>query len=137
MMTTLRDVSHVGEYVGEGRGDVAEDDCQLYTDQGDQLHQNPGGGEEEADGSFVVGDSHPLLVLFDCEITGFSIYADHITDIGAKVLNPPVPVDHLTLFSLVRTGRNISSAGNIYINYAYTCNVSVKNYCIFKGHRHH
>ncbi len=27
MMTTLRDVSHVGEYVGEGRGDVAEDDC--------------------------------------------------------------------------------------------------------------
>ncbi len=46
MMSTLRDVSHVGEYVGEGRGDVAEDDCQLDTDQGDQLQQNPGGGEE-------------------------------------------------------------------------------------------
>ena len=74
--------------------------------------------KEEADGSFVVGDSHPLLVLFDCETTGFSIYADHITDIGAKVLNPPVPVDHLTFSSLVRTGRNISSAGNIYKNYA-------------------
>jgi len=103
-MTTLRDVSHVGEYVGEGRGDVTEDDCQLDTDQGDQLQQNPGGGEAEADGSFVVGDSHPVLVLFNCETTGFSICADHITDICAKVLNPPVPVDHLTFSSLVRTG---------------------------------
>ncbi len=29
MDLSLRDVSHVGEYVREGRGDVAEDDCQL------------------------------------------------------------------------------------------------------------
>ena len=113
MITTLRDVSHVGEYVGEGRGDSVEDDCQMDTDQGDELQQNSGGGDDETDGSFVVGDSHPLLVLFDCETTGFSIYADHITDIRAKVLNPPASVDHLTFFSLVRTGQNISSAGNV------------------------
>ena len=77
----------------------------------DELQQNSQGGEDEAHGSCVVSDCNPLLVLFDCETTGFSIYADHITDIGAKVLNPPVPVDHVTFSSLVRTGRNISSAG--------------------------
>ena len=104
-MATLREVSHVGEYVGEGRGDI---------EQGDELQQNLEGDESEADGSFVVGDSQPLLVLFDCETTGFNIYTDHITDIGAKVLNPPVSsVDHLTFSSLVKTGKNIPSAGNV------------------------
>ena len=29
--------------------------------------------------------------------TGLNIYSDHITDIGAKVLNPPVPVHAPTL----------------------------------------
>ena len=40
----------------------------------------------------MTDDSRPLLLLFDCKTTGQSIYSDHITDIGAKVLNPPVPV---------------------------------------------
>ncbi len=26
MMATLREVSHVGEYIGEGRGDITDDD---------------------------------------------------------------------------------------------------------------
>ncbi len=30
-----------------------------------------------------IGDSRPLLVLFDCETTGLCIYVDHITDIDA------------------------------------------------------
>ncbi len=44
----------------------------MDTDQGDELQQNSGGGEDE---------DHPLLVLLDSETIGFSIYADHITDI--------------------------------------------------------
>ncbi len=72
----------------------------------DENQQNLEGGNDEVD------DSLPLLILFDCETTGLSIYVDHITDIAAKVINPPVPLNHPTFSSLVRTGRNISSAGN-------------------------
>ena len=69
--------------------------------------------DEDEDGSAcMTDDSRPLLVLFDCETTGLSIYSDHITDIGAKVLNPPVPVHVPTFSTLVRTGRTISSTGN-------------------------
>ena len=46
-----------------------------------------------AEGDNCEGDdSCPILILFDYETTGLSIYADHITDVGAKVLNPPVPL---------------------------------------------
>ena len=66
--------------------------------------------DEDEDGSKCDrDDSRPLLILFDCETTGLSIYADHITDIGAKVLSPPVP----TFSCLVRTGRTISAIGKM------------------------
>ncbi len=112
MMTSLRDVSHVGEYTGDGRGDASEDDSHIDADPGDENLQNSGRDDDDDDGSLVVDDSRPLLVLFDCETTGLSIYADHITDIGAKVMNSPVPLEQATFCSLVRTGRNISSTGN-------------------------
>ena len=55
--------------------------------------------------------SRPLLVFYDCEATGLSVYSDHITDIAAKVVNPPVPVPSPTFSSLVRTGKTISATG--------------------------
>ena len=58
-----------------------------------------------------IDDSHPLLIMFHCETTGFSIYSDHITDIAAKVVASPVPVYQPTFTSLVRTSKNISAAG--------------------------
>ena len=66
---------------------------------------------EDGDSGCVVDNFHPLLVLFDCETTGLSIYSDHITDVVAKVLSPPVSVPLPTFSSLVRTGRNISATG--------------------------
>ena len=44
------------------------------------------------DDNLEGGDSYPLLVIFDCETTGFSIYSDHITDSGVKVLASPNPI---------------------------------------------
>ncbi len=102
----------MGEYIGEGRGDIKDDDNDIYADLEDEHQQNLGGGSDEAGDSPVIGDSRPLLVLFDCETTGLSIYVDHITDIAAKVMNPPITLNDPTFSSLVRTGRNISSAGN-------------------------
>ena len=58
-----------------------------------------------------IENQQPLLVLFDCETTGFSIYNDHIIDIGAKVISSPVPVSQPTFSSLVRTPRNIPGPG--------------------------
>jgi uncharacterized protein YprB with RNaseH-like and TPR domain len=31
-------------------------------------------------------ENQPLLIFYDCETTGLSIYSDHITDIAAKVV---------------------------------------------------
>ncbi len=68
--------------MGEGRGDIKDDDKDIYADLEDEHQQNLGGGSDEA------GDSRPPLVLFDCETTGLCIYVDYITDIAAKVMNP-------------------------------------------------
>ena len=68
-------------------------------------HQ-PSEEDEDEDGyvdASGTDDSHPLLIMFDCEMTGFSIYSDHITDIVAKVLASPVPVHQPTFTSLVST----------------------------------
>ena len=46
-----------------------------------------------------AGDSQPLLAFFDCETTGFSIYNDHITDLGVKVVASPVPLSEPTFSS--------------------------------------
>lgn len=112
-MGNLKDVRcAVGEYVGDGKGETStgdslEDDTTAVdipdpvdsTD--DREHSNENGGL-------------PLLVLYDCEATGLSTYNDHLTDIAAKVFNPPVPVPSPTFSSLVRTSRNISAPGKQY-----------------------
>ncbi len=77
MMAMLLKVSHVGEYIGgQGMSDITDDDNDIYADLEDEHQQNLGGGSGEAGDSPVIGDSRPLLVLFDCETTGFSIQSD-------------------------------------------------------------
>jgi len=59
------------------------------------------------DNTDLEGGDFPLFILFDCETTGFSIYSDHITEIGAKVIASLIPIINPTFSSLVRTARNI------------------------------
>ena len=59
-------------------------------------------------------NAHPLLIFYDCETTGFSIYDDHITDIAAQVVDSPVPLETPTFSSLVKTSRRIPNAGIVY-----------------------
>ena len=121
-MGTLRRVGcTTGEYVGDGRGEadaMAECAPPLMVDNGpvdadlSSEHQYAEGDEDDAGDKCVVDDTHPLLILFDCETTGLSIYADHITDIAAKVVDPPTELSAPTFSSLVRTRRTISIKRN-------------------------
>ena len=98
-METLQGVGcTVGEYVGDGQGELEStletvDTGPVDVDPVDD-HQHSEEDGDEVDAS-VTDDSHPLLIMFDCETTGFSIYSDHITDIVAKVVASPVPVHQL------------------------------------------
>ena len=80
--------------------------------KGGQVDVYPGvdhQGDDEEDGNENGNeDSHPLLMLFDCDTTGFSISSDHITDI---LIASSVPLSQPTFSSLVRTPRNIPAAG--------------------------
>ena len=67
---------------------------------------------EDDDDKYEVDDPGPLLILYDCETTGLSIYSEHITHIAAKVIDPPAELGAPTFSSLVRTGRTISATGN-------------------------
>ena len=66
---------------------------------------------DDDDENETGSEDHPLLILYDCEATGFSVYSDHITDIGAKVIAAPTLLLHCTFSSLVRTPRTIAAAG--------------------------
>ncbi len=59
--------------------------------------------------------SDDLLIFYDCETTGLSIYNEHITDVGAKVVAPPVPLETPTFSSLMATSRHISPTGTVHI----------------------
>lgn len=109
----------VGEYVGGGQGNsesVAQElayldgvgvvDAMLGDDDDDQT-------EEEEDSS---DDSRPLLIFYDVETTGFSVYNEHITDIAAQVVACPVPLTSPTFSSLVKTSRHIPEAGKVIIS---------------------
>lgn len=104
----------VGEYVGNGGGEVerpmtvAEDpDVGACIDSDVPVEQDE---EDSSDGA------QPLLILYDCETTGLSIYDEHIIEIAAKVLNCPYPKEDITFSSLVRTARRIHSAGILLHN---------------------
>ena len=116
-MATLRGVGcSVGEYAGDGQGEEDEPPMPVEyatEDANPEVEHQYLEEDEDEDGSAcMTDDSRTLLVLFDYETTGLSIYSDHITDIGAKVLNPPIPVHVPTFSTLVRTGQTISSTGN-------------------------
>ena len=69
----------------------------------DHCEQASGGSSDNA---------HPLLLFYDCETTGFSVYAEHITEIAAKVVGVPLSsCSQPTFSSLVKTSRNISKKG--------------------------
>ena len=82
-------------------------------------HQHSEEDEDKYVDASGTNDSHPLLIMFNCETTGFSIYSDHITDIAAtKVVTSPVPVHQPTFTSLVHTSLLLVTIlkRNKYIN---------------------
>ncbi len=97
----------VGEYVGDGQG---ETESVVGLSHGEEIDEVGDGGDEQSTADDIE-DQQPLLILFDCETTGFSIYTNHITDIAAKVIASPVPVNQPSFSSLVRTPRNIPGPG--------------------------
>ena len=110
-MKTLQGVGcSVGEYVGDGQGEagISEQAVESGPLDADAVVDEEVDADDNCEGD---DERHPMLVLFDCETTGFSIYSDHITDIGAKVVATPVPVSKPTFSSLVRTPRNIPAPG--------------------------
>lgn len=98
--------NETGEYVGDGKGEtvtvadntaVAEDLVDADSDVDDPL------AEDE------IGK--PLLIMYDCETTGFSIYKEHILEIAAEVLQCPVAYNSTTFSSLIKTSRRIEAKG--------------------------
>lgn len=102
----------VGEYLGDGQGEsesAAQEPTSVNLDVVDaepEVDDQP--VDEDEDSS---DDAHPLLIFYDCETTGFSIYDDHLTDIAAKVVACPVPLSTPTFSSLVMTSRHIKAPG--------------------------
>ena len=107
----------IGEYVGDGQGELESTPQELTSADLDPVDVDPEVDDqsldEEEDSS---EDAHPLLIFYDCETTGFSIYSDHITDIAAKVVASPVPLSTPTFSSLVKTSRRIPAAGTMMTN---------------------
>ena len=99
----------VGEYIGNGQGETERTE----TKDGAMKMLNQLlitiTSEDTSVGS--NDDANPLLILYDCETTGFSIYCEHITEIAAKVVGVPLSFSQLTFSSLVKTSRNISKKG--------------------------
>ncbi len=87
----------VGEYVGDGQGETESVVAQSHAEKLDEV----GDSANEQSTADDTEDQQPLLILFHCETTGFSIYTDHIIDIAAKVIGSPVPVNQSTFSSLV------------------------------------
>ena len=105
----------VGEYIGDGKGDSESVTPEtpavnpVDVDADDLEVDQPIDEEEEAS----TDTAHPLLIFYDCETTGLSIYNEHITDIAAKVIDSPVPLSCPTFSSLVKTSRRIPAAGTV------------------------
>ena len=98
----------VGEYSGDGQRE-AENSPPAVTDSVDPLV----GADLEVDDASVEqedssDDAEPLLILYDCETTGLSIYNDHIVEIAAEVIHS---TDSRNFTRLVKTSRRIQANG--------------------------
>ena len=114
----------VGEYSGHGQGEQ-EDPTQLDQDGASDDEDSM----ETCDTNSETIDTKPVHIFFDIETTGLSIYNDHITEIGAKVVGEhSSQLSSPSFASLVHTPRNISSAGT-YIcleritQHIYVCDI--------------
>ena len=109
-MATMRELGcAVGEYIGDGNGEPESTTQEPPAVDDEDVEDT--GVEQSLDEEDSSDDAHPLLIFYDCETTGFSIYNDHLTDIAAKVINSPVPLSSPTFSSLVKTSRRIPAAG--------------------------
>ena len=112
-METLRGARCVvGEYVGDGQGESENTAQEPVSEDLDVVDAEPGVDDQLVDEDEESNDDlHPLLIFYNCETTGFSIYNDHITDIAAKVIACPVQLSTPTFSRLVKTSRRIPAAG--------------------------
>ncbi len=78
--------------VEEGTGDA-----NLEAEHRD-LEDGDDDGDDNDDDDGIDLDHHPLLIFYDCEATGLSIYNDHISDIGVKVVACPTPLWQPNIF---------------------------------------
>ena len=113
LMETLRGLGNaVGEYIGDGQGESGSDAQAAQAAALVDENAEPGVDDQLIDEEEDLSDNpHPLLFFYDCETTGFSIYDDHITEIAAKVVACPIPLQAPTFSSLVRTSRRIPAPG--------------------------
>lgn len=100
--------SAIGEYVGDGQGELESDSVAQAMDVDDSRLVNEHSLEQHEDGT---DNAHPLIILYDCETTGLSIYNDHIIEMAAEVVDCPVPHANPSFSSLVKTSRRIPLPG--------------------------
>ena len=101
----------VGEYVSNEQGETERTDTEDKCDEDVEAVVDDHECEEASRGS--SDNAHPLLLFYDCETTGFSVYTEHITETTAKVVSVPLSsFSQPTFSSLVKTSRNISKKGN-------------------------
>ena len=141
-METLRGLgSAVGEYIGDGQGESSTVEPPLTSADIDIVDAESGVDDQSQNDEEVSSDNaNPLLIFYDCETTGFSIYNDHITDVAAKVVSSPVSLETPTFSSLVATSRRIPAPGTY--SFVYTCysNTDSLLYLVYQNngdHHHH
>ncbi len=139
-MATLRGIgSAVGEYIGDGQGESSTVEPQLTSADVDIDDAEPGLEQSQNDEEVSSDNANPLLIFFDCETTGLSIYNDHITDVAAKVVSSPVSLESPTFSSLVATSRRIPAPGTtirIYMLQQYLFYI-ILSYQSHGDHHHH
>ena len=90
-METLRGLgSAVGEYIGDGQGESSTVEPPLTSADIDIVDAESGVDDQSQNDEEVSSDNaNPLLIFYDCEMTGFSIYNDHITSQSGIVSRLP------------------------------------------------
>ena len=118
-MEELRGVGQcVGEYVGDGRGDAEHGDGDVEhafveADGEDDTGTHVDLSDTESCEDLSVEDSgentQPILIFYDCEATGLSIYQDSITEVAAMVFDKVnhSSVSQPSFSNLVHTPRRI------------------------------